>query len=172
MRTLAVKASWHALTLTAVLSLSAFLNLFCLTNEGYGIAYYAAAVKDMLTSWHNFFFVSFDAGFVSVDKPPLGLWIQAASAWLFGFHRLSLLLPQALAGILCVALLYYLVRRAFGPVAGLIAALVLAVTPIVVATSRNNTADMLLVLTVLLAAWAFIHAAESGRLRWVLVGAL
>src|ERR671920_1351437 len=163
---------WYRLTLAVVLLLSAFLNLFRLTNEGYSITYYAAAVKDMLTSWHNFFFVSFDAGFVSVDKPPLGLWIQAASAKLLGFSSLSLLLPQALAGIFCVALLYYLVRRAFGPLAGLVAALALATAPIFVATSRNNTMDMLLVLSMLLAAWAFIHAAESGQLRWLLVGAV
>src|SRR2546423_10433870 len=111
-RTLAEKASWHRLALAAVLILSAFLNLFRLTSLGYSNTYYAAAVKDMLTSWHNFFFVSFDAGFVTVDKPPLGLWIQAASAELFGFHGWSLLLPQALAGILSVALLYHLVSRA------------------------------------------------------------
>src|SRR3954452_13475092 len=102
------------LALATILALSAFLNLFRLTNEGYANIYYAAAVKDMLISWHNFFFVSFDSGFVSVDKPPLGLWIQAASAKLFGFHGLTLLLSQALAGFLCVALLYHLVRRAFG----------------------------------------------------------
>jgi 4-amino-4-deoxy-L-arabinose transferase-like glycosyltransferase len=50
----------------------------------------------MLVSWHNFFFASYDAGFVSVDKPALGFWIQAASAYLFSFHGWSLLLPQAL----------------------------------------------------------------------------
>jgi 4-amino-4-deoxy-L-arabinose transferase-like glycosyltransferase len=61
----------------------------------------------MLTSWSNFFFVSFDAGFVSLDKPPLGLWVQAASAWLFGFNGLALLLPQAIAGVLSVAVLYH-----------------------------------------------------------------
>src|SRR5919199_3023355 len=170
-RTLA-KASWHRLALAAILILSASLNLFRLTSEGYGNTYYAAAVKDMLTSWHNFFFVSFDAGFVSVDKPPLGLWIQAASAYLFGFSGLSLLLPQALAGVLSVALLYHLVRRSFGPVAGLLAALVLAVTPVVVATSRNNTMDMLLVLTVLIAAWLLVRATETGRLRWLLLCAI
>ena len=97
---LRAKTSWQWLALVAILILSAFLNLFRLTDEGYGNAYYATAVKGMLTSWHNFFFVSFDAGFVSVDKPPLGLWIQAASAYLFGFHGWVLLLPQALARIL------------------------------------------------------------------------
>jgi 4-amino-4-deoxy-L-arabinose transferase-like glycosyltransferase len=167
-----VKMSWHRMVLTAVLALSAFLNLYWLTSVGYANIYYAATVKDMLASWHNFFFASFDAGFVSVDKPPLGFWIQATSAYLFGFHGWSLLLPQALAGVLCVALLYHLVGRSFGPVAGLLAALALALTPISVATSRHNNLESLLVLAVLLAAWAFILAAETGRLRWLVVGGL
>ena len=166
---LALNTLWYWVALATVLMLSAFLNLFRITQEGWGNSYYSAAVKNMLTSWSNFFFVSFDAGFVSVDKPPLGLWIQAASAWLFGFQGWALLLPQALAGILSVALLYYLMQRPFGPVAGLLAALALAVTPTIVATSRNNTMDMLVVLTVLVAAWAVLRAVETGRLRWLLL---
>jgi 4-amino-4-deoxy-L-arabinose transferase-like glycosyltransferase len=165
-------SSWHGLALAAVLLLSTFLNLFWLPGEGYANTYYAAAVKDMLTSWHNFFFVSFDAGFVSVDKPPLGLWVQAASAYLFGFSGLSLLLPQAIAGVLSVALLYQLVRWTFGPVAGLMAALALAVTPISVAVQRNNVMDALLILALLLAAWAFFIAAERGSLGWLLLGSV
>jgi hypothetical protein len=109
------KAAGH-LALSAVLALSAFLDLSRLRSEGYANLYYAATVKDMLTSWHNFFFASYDAGFVSVDKPPLGFWIQATSAYLFGFHGWSILLPQALAGILSVALLYHLLSCSFGPV--------------------------------------------------------
>src|SRR5919107_1462663 len=168
-RALATKIAWHQLVLASILVLSAFLNLYNLTGEGYGNPYYSAGVKNMLTRWSNFFFVSFDSGFVSIDKPPLGLWIQAASAWLFGFHGWALLLPQAIAGVLCVALIYHLVRRPFGPVAGLIAALALALTPIVVSTSRSNTIDMLVVLTVLVAAWAVVRATETGRLRWLLL---
>ncbi len=169
-RSLASNPPWSAIALAAVLILSAFLNLYGLTSEGYSNNYYSAAVKNMLTSPYNFFFVSFDAGFVSVDKPPLGLWIQAASAYAFSFRGWALLLPQAVAGVLSVALVYHLVRRTFGPVAGLLAALVLAVTPIVVVTSRNNTMDMLVVLFVVLAAWAFLVAAERGSLGLLLVG--
>src|SRR5215212_2822022 len=171
-RALATKIAWHQLVLAAILVLSAFLNLYNLTAEGYGNPYYAAGVKNMLTSWSNFFFVSFDSGFVSIDKPPLGLWVQAASAWIFGFHGWALLLPQAIAGVLSVALIYNLVRRPFGAVAGLVAALALTLTPIIVSTSRNNTMDMLLVLTVLVAAWAVVRATETGRLRWLLLCAL
>jgi 4-amino-4-deoxy-L-arabinose transferase-like glycosyltransferase len=97
-RSLVSSPPWHGLALAAVLILSAFLILYDLTSEGYSNNYYAAAVKNMLTSWHNFFFVSFDAGFVSVDKPPLGLWTQAASAYLFGFNGWVPLLPRAIAG--------------------------------------------------------------------------
>ncbi|MFQ5399005.1 MAG: ArnT family glycosyltransferase [Anaerolineae bacterium] len=161
---------WHYLALTGVMLLAIFFHFSRLEQEGFGNLYYAAAVKSMLTSWHNFFFVSFDpGGFVTVDKPPLGLWIQAASAWLFGFHGWSLLLPQALAGVLSVLLLYYLVQRVFGLAAGLLAALILALTPIFVAANRNNTMDSQLLFTSLLAAWAITLAAERGRLRWLLL---
>ncbi len=165
-----IRARW--LLLGAILAGSAYLNFFRLNAQGYANSYYAAAVKSMLASWHNFFFVSFDpGGFVSVDKPPVGFWIQAASAKVFGFSGFSLLFPEALAGVLSVALTYYLVRRVFGVPAGLLAALALALTPISVVTDRNNTIDSLLVLALLLAAWAFIVAAETGRLRWLLLGA-
>jgi 4-amino-4-deoxy-L-arabinose transferase-like glycosyltransferase len=162
--------TWYKLALVAVILLGLFLDFFQLDQQGYGNLYYAAAVKSMLLNWHNFFFVSFDpAGFVTVDKPPLGFWIQVLSAKLFGFSPLSLMLPQALAGVLSVALLTHLVRRTFGPLAGLIAGLTLALTPISVVTNRNNIVDSLLVLTVLLAAWAIIIATETGRLRWLLL---
>src|SRR5207249_505228 len=82
---------------------------------GYANQYYAAAIKSMLQSWHNFFFVSFDpGGFVTVDKPPVGFWIQTLSAKLLGFSGFSILLPEALAGIAAVGAVYFLVRRVFG----------------------------------------------------------
>ena len=163
---------WHRFALGGVLLLAVCLHFFRLEQEGYGNLYYAAAVKSMLTSWRNFFYVSFDpGGFVSVDKSPLGLWTQALSATIFGFNGWSLMLPQALAGVLSVALLYHLVRRVFGPTAGVIAALVLALTPISLAANRNNTMDSQLVFTSLLATWAVSLAADAkrGRLRWLLL---
>jgi hypothetical protein len=91
-RALIARLSWQRLALLLVLTFSAALEFLGLQDEGYGNTYYAAGVKSMLTSWHNFFFVSFDAGgFVSMDKPPLGFWVQATSARLFGFSGLSIL---------------------------------------------------------------------------------
>jgi 4-amino-4-deoxy-L-arabinose transferase-like glycosyltransferase len=161
------------LGLGAVLALSALLNGIGLWTLGYGNAYYAAAVQSMLTSWHNFFYVSFDSGgFVSIDKPPLGFWLQAASARLFGFHGVSLLLPEAIAGVVSVALLYHLVGRAWGRAAGLTAALLLAISPISVVAGRSNIVDGVLAMVLLLGAVAVTRAAESGRLRWLLLCAV
>jgi 4-amino-4-deoxy-L-arabinose transferase-like glycosyltransferase len=171
-RARAGQRSWHLLALSVAMGVAALFNIVQLSREAFGNTYYAATVKSMLTSWHNFFFVSFDAGgFVSADKPPLGLWIQAVSAKLFGFNGLSLLLPQALAGVAAVAVLYHLVARRYGWVAGFLAALALAVTPISVVTERNNTSDGVLVFVLLCAAWAVMVAAESGRLGPLLLGA-
>ena len=72
-----------------------------------------------------------------------------------------------LAGVLSVALLYHLVARSWGPIAGIVAGLALAITPITVVTDRNNTIDSLLILTLLLAAWAVILAAERGHVRFL-----
>lgn len=162
--------SRYHLGLTAIILLAAFLYFFRLDEGGYGNEYYAATAKSMLTSWHNFFFASFDpAGFVTVDKPPLGFWLQAGSAGLLGLSRFSLMLPQALAGILSVALLYHLVNRVFGPVVGLLAALAMVLTPIMVADSRVNDLDCMLLLALLLAAWAGTLAVEKSSLPLLLL---
>ena len=101
--------------LAGLLVLAAVLNLWALAQNGYANEYYSAAVRSMSTSWHAFLYGSFDAaGVMTVDKPPLALWVQALSVRVFGFHSLSMLVPQALMGVASVALVYDLVRRRFG----------------------------------------------------------
>lgn len=160
-----------------VLVLALGLRLANLQAVGDGNIYYTAAVKSMLQSWHNFFFVAAEPGAsVTVDKPPLGLWIQAAFAAVLGVSGFSVTLPSVLAGTASVAVLFHLVSRHLGSLAALTAALALAVTPISVAVDRNNTMDSILILFLLLAAWAFIDAAgtdcDSKRLRALLLGGL
>ena len=93
----------------------------------------------MLGSFHDFLFASFDpGGLVTVDKPPLALWVQALSAKLFGFSPLSLLLPEAIIGVLGVAALYGVLRRPFGQLAALGGALTLAVFPSYVASPATT----------------------------------
>src|SRR6202163_4913649 len=90
--------------------------------------FYDAAVRSMGLSWHNFFFGAFEpGGSVSIDKPPVDLWLQVASVKLFGFSSTTLKLPEAFAGIASVPLLYAAVKRMWNTAAGLVAALALAV---------------------------------------------
>ena len=111
------------LCLLAILALSGVLEFVKLSQNGFANVYYAAAVKSMLRSWHNFFFVAADPnGLITVDKPPLGLWLQALSAKLFGFASLSLLVPEGVCAVLAVWLLYRIVAPRFGVVAGLVGA--------------------------------------------------
>ena len=161
-------AHWHRAALAAILGLASALDLVRLDRNGWANAYYSAAVRSMLSSWHNFLFASFDpGGLVSVDKPPLALWVEAASAKLFGYSGVAILLPEALAGIAAVWLLYLLVARHFGRIAGLVAALALAVSPVSVAVNRDNNPDALFVFLLVAATWAGLRAVESGRLRWL-----
>lgn len=165
-----LKSNWHKAALLMIMALAGFLSFYAVGQEGYANQYYSAAVRSMLTSWHNFFFASFDpGGYVTVDKPALGLWLQAASALIFGFHGWSLILPEALSTVVSVALIYHLVQRFFGKAAGIISALVLALTPILIAVSRTNNLDASLVMVLLFAAWAMVVAAERGSFKLLLL---
>ncbi len=161
------------LGLAALLTLAGGLNLWALSRNGWANTYYSAAVRSMSSSWHDFLFGAMDrAGVMTVDKPPLALWVQALSVRVFGYHPLSMLVPQALMGVVSVALVYDLVGRRFGRLGGFVAGLALALTPITVGISRHNNPDALLVLCSVAALWCTVRALEGGRhsTRW-LVGA-
>ena len=151
------------------MALSAVLNVNRLSQNGYANTFYSAGVRSMVKSLHNFFFISFDpGGLITVDKPPLGLWVQALSAKLFGFTPLSLLLPEAIIGVLTVAALYWVVTPRFGPAAGVASALALAVYPSFVAVSRDNNVDALLILLMTLACGVCLRAIDNGSWRTLL----
>ncbi len=165
-----IKEMKEYICLAAIVILSVALNFMNLGIEGTSNQYYAAGVKSMTMSLKNFFFVSMDpAGFVTIDKPPFGFWMQAISAKIFGFNGWSILLPQALAGVLSTIVIYIVVKKSFGSAAGLISALCLAITPVFVAVSRNNTIDNQLVLVLLLSCWALSTAARKGKFKYLVL---
>jgi len=169
LRAAASRLHWHHLALAGVLALSAVLNTYKLSQNGFANTFYSAGVSSMLRSWHNFFFVSFDpGGLITVDKPPLGLWLQAASAKLFGFSPLSLLLPEAILGVLSVALVYRMLTRRLGPMAALAGATALAIFPAFVAVSRANGVDPLLIFLMVAACAATLRSIETGG-WWMLL---
>jgi 4-amino-4-deoxy-L-arabinose transferase-like glycosyltransferase len=146
------------------------LYLWDLTRNGWANDFYAAAVQAGVKSWKAFFFGSFDSSsFITVDKTPASLWVMELSGRVFGFSQWSMLVPQALEGVASVALLYAAVRRWFGPAAGLIAGLVLALTPVAALMFRYNNPDALLVLLMTAAAYALVRAIENGRTKWLVL---
>jgi 4-amino-4-deoxy-L-arabinose transferase-like glycosyltransferase len=160
-----------ALLVIATMILAFGVYMYNIDSIGDSNAYYTAAVKSMLGSWNNFFFVAAEpGGSVTVDKPPLGLWIEAVFAYVLGVSGFSVSLPNILAGVFSIPLLYAMVKKYAGELAGLVAGFVMAFTPVFIATNRNNTMDGMLVFFLLLAAWAFIQATEKQSLKWLLLG--
>ena len=161
---------WARPALFGLLALTALLYLFNLTRNGWANDFYAAAVDAGTKSWKAFFFGSFDSSnFITVDKTPASLWVMEISARIFGFNQWSALVPQALEGVASVAVLYAAIRRWFGPQAGLIAGLVLALTPSAALIFRFNNPDALLVLLMTVAAYLLVRALENGRTKWLVL---
>jgi len=162
------------LAISAVLVLTAFLTMWGLDRNGFANSYYAAAAQAAAADWRAMFFGALDApGWITIDKPPLSIWVMGLSVRTFGLSAWSLLLPQALMGVAAVGVLFAAVRRWAGARAALLAALVLALTPVAVLIFRFDDPDALLTLLLVAAAWALTRAIDDDCLRWlVLSGAL
>ncbi|MFZ9628424.1 MAG: ArnT family glycosyltransferase [Ilumatobacteraceae bacterium] len=165
-----VRRHW-ALSIPSVVS--TVLSSWAIGTVGWGNTYYAAAVRSMSRSWTAFFYGSLDrASFVTVDKPPLSMWVQALVVRVFGFHSMSLLVPQVLAGVGAVVLVYATAARRWGRAAATAGALALAITPISVMVNHSNNTDAILTLCMTASACAAVHAATTHRLRWGVVAGL
>ena len=159
--------------LICICMLSFFLNFYDIYKYGYGNEYYACAVKSMSLNFKNFFFASFDpSGMVSVDKPPLGLWIQTIFVVLFGYSGYSLILPQALCGTGCCILIYLIISNNHNKICGLISSFIFSIIPSVVVVSRNNTMDMQLIFTLLLAVFYFFKYINLAKSLYLFVSAI
>jgi 4-amino-4-deoxy-L-arabinose transferase-like glycosyltransferase len=164
--------AWVRVAFVGIIALAALLYVWNLAVSGYANTYYSAAALSAGQSWSAFFFGSFDAAnFITVDKPPAAIWLMGLSVRVFGLSSWSVLLPQALAGVATVGILFAAVRRSFGPVAAVIASVVMALTPAAVLIFRYNNPDALLTLLLVAGAWALLRAIEQGRLRWVALAA-
>lgn len=123
--------------------------------------------------WTAFFFSSSDPGnAISVDKPPLSLWVMSASVWAFGLSPWSILVPQALMGVASVYLLFRMVRTYVSPAAGYLAAAALAITPVATVMFRYNNPDALLTFLMIGAAYGALESIRRGRIRWLLLAGI
>ena len=147
-----------------LLLFTSIFYLWNLTINGMANSYYAAAAQAASTSWLAWLFGSLDAAnFVSVDKPPISMMIMGLFGRLFVFSSWSMLLPHALAGIATVALVYLVVRRWYGARAGLIAGVVMALTPAAALMFRFNNPDSFLTLFLTASAYSFLRSFEVNK---------
>jgi 4-amino-4-deoxy-L-arabinose transferase-like glycosyltransferase len=157
---------WTRPAFLALLVGTGALYLWGLGSSGWANNYYAAAAQAGTQDWKAWLFGSLDSGnAITVDKPPAAMWVMGLSGRLFGFNEFTMLLPEALMGVAAVAVLYLTVRRSSGPSAGLIAGLVLALTPVATLMFRFNNPDALLVLLLVVAAYCTVRAIDAGTAR-------
>lgn len=150
--------------------LAGTLTFWGLTRSGYANTYYAEAAQTASHSWKAWFTNAIDtSGSDSLDKGPLSNMLMGLSGRLLGFSSFTMLLPEALCGVGAVLVLHDTVKRTLGHRPALLAALMLALTPIFVAMSRFNNPDALLVLLEVVAAWALVRALQTGRTAHVLL---
>ena len=161
-------ATWIRPAFWGLLVATAILYMWGLGASGWANDFYSAAAQAGSQSWKALFFGASDAAnSITVDKPPLSLWAMALSVRIFGLSSWSILIPQALMGVASVGVLYATVRRWFGAPAGLLAGAVLALTPVATLMFRFNNPDALLVLLLVVAAYALVRALETGSVRWM-----
>ncbi|MFJ8788485.1 glycosyltransferase family 39 protein [Streptomyces sp. NPDC102462] len=159
---------WARPAFLGLLLATALLYLYNLSASGYANSFYSAAVQAGSTSWKAFFFGSLDAGnAITVDKPSAFLWPMELSVRVFGLNSWVILTPQVLMGVGTVAVVHAAVRRRSGPVPGLIAGAVLALTPVAALMFRFNNPDAMLALLMALACYFVTRAVEDGRTRWL-----
>jgi 4-amino-4-deoxy-L-arabinose transferase-like glycosyltransferase len=106
-------------------------------------------------------------------KPPLNIWLIAASFRIFGIELWSLRLPSALAAFLTIAVLQWWCRRCFGALFALLSTLVLSTTFafLYVHAARSGNPDAWLTLIVLLTV-VTLWAARTSPRRLVWLGPL
>lgn len=152
--------------IAGILCVSAFLNLYNLNLNGWGNAYYSAAVQSGLHDSESFIFGSSDWGnSISVDKPPLSLWLMGLSVRVFGLNSWGILISQALLGVASTFVVYAIARN-LSAAAGLVAASIYGTTPVVVLMSRYNNPDPLMIFLMLASMLTVLKALNSGRARW------
>jgi len=154
--------------LPLLLTATGVLYIWGLGASGWANAYYSAAAQAGAASWKALLFGATDAaGGITVDKTPASVWVMGLSARIFGVNSWSILVPQALMGVATVWLLYAAVKRVAGEWAGLLAGVVMALTPVAVLMFRYNNPDALLVLLLTAGAYATVRAIDDGKMRWL-----
>ncbi len=124
----------------------------------------ATASLEMLTSG-NFIVPTFNAQ-VRVDKPILQYWLQVSFYKLLGVDEFAARLPSALAALGVLFVCYELGRSLFCATSGLLGALILSSTAIMIGAGRFANPDALLNVFVALTLQLFWCGHRSPNSWW------
>lgn len=103
-----------------------------------------------------------------VEKPPLLYWLTTLSFWIFGVSEFGARLPVALSAIAGILATYFFTLRAFGRRHAIVAAAILATTPLYALMGQVLTTDMTLTALVTIATFSlYLHREEGGRWCWI-----
>jgi 4-amino-4-deoxy-L-arabinose transferase-like glycosyltransferase len=178
----ATTAASRLLALTVLTLLCLFLFVFRLGDRDLTSSHEARAAQDaqsMLTSGDWGLPRLYD-GHVEMQKPPLYYWLVALLGAIVGeVDAWCVRLPAALSAAACVLLLCFWGWRRGRPLAGMLAALMLATALHFTTVARIGRIDMPLTFTVALSLVAFVEG-RDGRARcggmagrgWFLLGHL
>jgi 4-amino-4-deoxy-L-arabinose transferase-like glycosyltransferase len=171
------------ISLAVLLLATAVLYIWGLSASGWANSFYSAAAQAGGQDWKAWFFGSLDSGnSITVDKPPASLWVMGLSVRLFGLSSWSILVPQAIMGVLTAWLVFATTRRAlrtWTPGSGrplsswsvhnlaLFGAAAFALTPVAVLMFRFNNPDALLMLLLTAATYCLVRATETASRRWM-----
>lgn len=159
------RENWSVLSL---LTVSAFMYVWNIDRNGWGNSYYAAAVQAGQHDLKALIFGAADWGnAITVDKPPLSLWVMGLSVWMFGLNPWAMLLPQAAMTLISTVLVYKTVKLAFSDRIALLSASVFALTPITVLLARYNNPDPLMVLLMLAGLYIGLRGIMGGKVYFV-----
>jgi 4-amino-4-deoxy-L-arabinose transferase-like glycosyltransferase len=129
---------------------------------------FALIARDMVESGH--WFVPRRGPELYAEKPPLFLWIQAATYAAIGQLRIAFLLPSLIAALGTLALTWDLARRLWGRRAALLCGFALLFTVQFTLQGRSGQIDALLMLWTTLALYGLLrHLLLGPAWRWYAV---
>ncbi len=146
-----------------------FANLHRGDLAGYDDAVYAHEGKQMLLrgDWWNVWL----NGKLDFDKPPLFIWLEAASFWLLGVNDFAAKFPAALLGLATIVLVHQLARQlTANEWLPALAMLVMATTQYFVKYATHSMTDVPFTFFFTLALWAYGQGLQKSRAYWVLCG--
>lgn len=102
-------------------------------------------------------------GHLFTDHPPVGFWIMALTYKIFGISEFWTRFPSALSGIISMILLYFLGKKLFNPLVGLLSSITLSSAIWFVYRSREGDLDIFLTMFFILAILLAIKASENKK---------